>query len=740
MSNHKTVRVTEFKGLNKATNPHNIKDNELLTLENIFVTKNHGLESRKGYRRIGSIDCGSNNNYVRSIYTTPWSSVDERLYFVGNGYLAKMSDAGVDTLISSIDEYGGVQFDRYKDKVLFQPKGNYLNWFNSDEELSLVRYPEMQASTGSFNVTITNAEAGLLEPDTAYQYCISLVLGDDYLDGESAASRPSEGYKQGPMGATTLPASHPFYFTTDANKTIVATNLEFSGSLHGFNVGRVNLYRRKVQAAVGGFLAEASISAAEEWRLIDTANVTLNSAAGTYSMDYSTYSFITDVTGTLSGDEATFLIDFTDTGVYAEYDDDEDDVLNGVLQNPWEETDVVQVRANYMGRLYNRIFLAGIVGTGQVRDAKKVYYSYRGYNPALDEFEIPGVSWPHPMLIFPQTNYFYCDAEAVDDPITGIKAFRDSIIIFTERCMFLWREGMSDPIKISGDVGCVSERTIVEFEGHLIWLAHNGIYIYNGDTLENITQEKMQPYMDTLPGDYVQRCHAVVYDRKYFIAGPFEGGTLANMMLVYDFDVKAWHTRVYRIGRAVLQTFTQDTAYIDAMFVDRDGADETLYAALKNASAECILAKLEYGYRDQLNPASGDSALGINVSVKTAYWSGKAPDIEKAFRNLLLDADNYYGDITLDVYVDDLVTAKESFTHRNNVDGFTLGSATLGVLGTSALKALSDEIFRFSLPRGLVGSRMQYSAELVANTAPLYIHLIGFDWTPRRGLKRKYGA
>jgi len=74
------------------------------------------------------------------------------------------------------------------------------------------------------------------------------------------------------------------------------------------------------------------------------------------------------------------------------------------------------------------------------------------------------------------------------------------------------------------------------------------------------------------------------------------------------------------------------------------------------------------------------------------------------------------------------------------VDGFILGSATDGVLGTDALISLGDEIFRLSLERGLIGSRLQYSADLVANTSPLYIHMIGFDWTPRRKLKRRYGA
>ncbi len=386
-----------------------------------------------------------------------------------------------------------------------------------------------------------------------------------------------------------------------------------------------------------------------------------------------------------------------------------------------------------MARLYNRIFMANIVGTGQVRDTKKVYYSYRGYRESIGEFEISGVGWEHPMLIFPQTNYFYCDAEDVEDPITAITSFRDSIIVFTQRCMFLWREGMGDPVKISNDVGCVAKRTVVEFEGKLLWLAHNGIYEYNGSSLKNITFAKMQPYMDSLPGAYANSCKAAIIDRKYFIAGPFEGGTQADMMLVYDYDVDAWHVRKYRIG-------TSEKCYIDYLFTDRDGADEQLWAAIKDPNANVSIAEMEKGWIDQDNPGGEDGKLSIDAKIATKYYSMKAPDIEKSYRNLLIDANNYYGDVDADIYVDDLITPKESLTHTNNVDGFTLDSAAQGILGEDALNSLGDEIFRFSLPRGLVGSRMQFKAELEANTSPLFIQMIGFDWTPRRGLKRKYGA
>ena len=737
MSKHNTLRVTEFKGLNKATNPHNIDDKELVTLENMFVTKNRGLESRKGYRRLGDIDSGY---FVKGLFATAWSSTDDRLYYVGNGYLGKMAAGGTSTFITPIDAWGKTaQFERYRDKVLFLNEGSRPMWFNTDEELSLIKYPELQAAPGAYGDTInSNSATSSLEEDSFYQYTISLVLGDDYLDGESMGAKPAEGWTEYTnFWVKRYPASYPFGKVDDTptQHALVGTAVEFSGPLYGFNIGRVKLFRRHAVAGSGaiGSGDDAVLSPHGAWRLLDTATITLDVSAGTYSFSLSDFGIITDITGTLIDDSATLYVSFTDRGDLV----DEDNTLtghpNGTLESPWEEPDIANVRASHMARLYNRIFMANIVGTGQPRDSKKVYFSYRGYRPATDDFEISGVGYPNPMMIFPVFNYFYCDAENVEDPITAITSFRDSIIVFTQRCMFLWREGMSDPIKISNDIGCIAKRTVVEFEGKLLWLAHNGIYEYNGSSVKNITFAKMQPYMDDLAGPYANGCTACVFDRKYFIAGPFEGGTQADMMLVYDYDVEAWHVRKYLIC-------DDDKCYIDMLYTDRDGADEQLWAGLKDPDANVIIAELETGYLDQQNPNQGDSVLSINCAIKTKYYSFKAPDIEKSYRNLLLDAESYYGDIDLDVYIDDLVTPKLSFTHQNNVDGFILGSATDGVLGTDTLISLGDEIFRLSLERGLVGSRLQYSADLVANTSPLYIHMIGFDWTPRRKLKRRYGA
>ena len=299
MSKSKTLRVTEFKGLNKATNPHNIDDKELVELTNMFVTKNRGLESRKGYRRTGDADIVSNNNFIKSIFTTAWSKTDDRLYYVGNGFLAKMDADGTDTYLTAIDPWGhSAQFNRYKDKVLFLNQTSYLNWFNADEELSLVKYPELKADIDTVGPSVVVSAGGDLDVDTYYQYCIALVLGDDYLDGQSQASLPAT---QG-----TFLSMHPNELTTDTNKTISGIDVKFSGALNGFNVGYIKLYRRE---AAGQMLRLTGIGS---WRLIDSAYVDLDVAAGTYSFASSDLGVVTDITGTLTDDAATFLIDFTD--------------------------------------------------------------------------------------------------------------------------------------------------------------------------------------------------------------------------------------------------------------------------------------------------------------------------------------------------------------------------------------------------------------------------------------------
>lgn len=725
MSNMRTMRVTEFKGLNKSSNPHNIDDKEFVEMENLLLTKNNSLVSRKGYTHIGDI---ADTNFVRSVWNTAWTYNSETLYYLDKYNFGKMVD-GTATKISSLAGSGPAKAIRYKDKMLLLANesssyGGYLKWYDSDEELSSIEYPEFQAwALGGLSESSgdLDADSDVLREGFAYEYNMACELGEVQSDGITALAKPS---------TWSVPAYDQVEITTATEH--IEGSVRFScGNLHGMDITRLNLYRREIETYSDGTRRLGS------WVLIDTVGLEKIDSAGTIiyrkvsitsdPRDVTTKGVITNLSNGSSysptQDNVTIVIEMTDIGSKDYYE-----------ETSYEAAEIIHPKAKYVARLHSRIFLANITSSDPT-DKKRVRYSYRPLAPDAAESEIPGVYYDEPMLIFPYNNYFDCDAEDIEDEITGIETFENNVIVFTQRCTFLWREGMAEPMKISNDVGCIAWDSIKEFEGSLVWLAHNGVYRFDGSKLINLTYEKMEPYIDDMRNDNAKSASAVIFDRKYYLAAPFES-TLSDLFIVYDFDLKTWHVRRYKAPNA-------STMYTDSMFVDYDGANATLYFAGKNADAECFIGQLENGYVDDTN--------SITCPFKMKYYDFKAPEINKMPRVFYIDAESVYGGIAAEVYIDNLDTATASFTiaptitnalvsNTDNLQSVIAGSDLVDTTGFYYAINLSDALAAVSLGRGLVGARVQFGATLTARAAELKIHMIGFEWTDRGKIKRRYGA
>lgn len=94
--------------------------------------------------------------------------------------------------------------------------------------------------------------------------------------------------------------------------------------------------------------------------------------------------------------------------------------------------------------------------------------------------------------------------------ITGIKRFRDTLLIFTRRATYeIQGFGPSDFVfsKISQDVGCISHWSAVNIYERLWFAATDGIYVYDGG-FKLITKDVKKFYKD----DY--KAHAVAYENS----------------------------------------------------------------------------------------------------------------------------------------------------------------------------------------------------------------------------------
>jgi hypothetical protein len=708
--------MTKFGGLNKSVNPHNINDAEFVEMSNMELSENRTLQSRHGFVKV--IDnISSSIGPMRGLYKADWDSYSGTLYSARIWSLAKNDEStGWESSVGVLPNPSQrpVQFQRWKDKLLMLAQGETLRWMGSAEEINSVSYPQFQL----YDYDLDPSAGGNLSENTVYQYNISILFGDNYDDGESAGAYPHEGriwdWKHGkpPSSWHDVPADYAYTTTTGINRTVAGFSV-WDGGLNGVSISCIKLYRR---TAI--YSTTTPLVSDTPWVLIDIAYISKDGALNTYKMDQSTRNIVTSITGTYypDDDSAAVTVSFTDTGE-SEYS----------AEQPMDYGYTTIPQAKFMARVNNRLFLGNIVGADP-RDKKTVRFSYLGKIQTIAGVvdEIPNFHYAYPMLVFGPNSWFYCDHEDTDDEITGMYGYRNSLLIFTGKCTFMWQEGMNDPVKISNDVGCIAHSTIREFEGNLIWLSTNGIVMYNGSQLKNLTADKVNSYILEMSKDYSWNACAAIFNRRYYITAPFTNTTNNVGVLVYDFDLKSWAYRTYKI------TDSNTDFYIDCLYKYSDGSKETLYAGGRDSAEKCFIVKLDDGYTD--------GGAQIECSIKTKYYDLGAPDIIKNLRAFNIDITGYAGSITIDLYLDNVNSPAYTKTYTGVSSGFLLNSLTDGRLNVDSIVNISDEMFAFSLPIGKHASRFQWGIGFSAGESITSIHAIGFDWRVTRKLQRKYGG
>lgn len=722
----KTFRITEFKGLNSSVNSQNIEDEEFSILTNAELTKGRTIQARKGYTELDTV---TGSGSMSTIYKTYWDASNADLYYCDAHRLWKWVEGGDDTYISLAFRVGYThpQLDRYKDRILVLFPGQKLKWLSSADVLNDAQYPVLQQASRSADVVVVGAD-GELEAGRRYEYCISMKFGADFRDGESCGSLPLE-YEAPVLPIIVVPPGdkdydppdiippNPYWMgneyiygvTTNDNKKITCTNANFGANLNGFSPALVRLFRRmKELQPTDTWIVKTS------WELIDEMYMSRDVGATTYTFvsPNSTCMSAADSSATYDSvnDAITLLLTFTDSGV-----------TGNTSFKPRDISSEQKPVAKYMTRLYNRIFLANITST-QDKDKKLVWYSFRPQQSS-EASELQGFLYDNPMLLFPPGNTFYCDMDNVEDEITAIHTFQDNVIIFTNNCMFVWREGMSDPAKMSSDVGCSAQHTICEFEGKLIWLSKNGVYTFDGTTLKNLSYLKVDTYIKSIAWAYAGRSVGCVHERRYWLTAPYGSGD--NLyILVYDFDLDEWHVREYKYS-------SSESLYFKYIYSSKEGGSEVLYGSGISSGGTLVLAKMENGYADK--------ATEITSTIKTKYLDFGAPDIQKTLRTLYLDFEDYTRGVTLDLYIDSRDVSKETITCSGTTSGLIVNSTSGGIVNSTTIANVSDEMLGFSLNRGLRGSRVQLAASFLSYGAPTKLHAIAFDWRPSHKVKRRYG-
>jgi len=121
--------------------------------------------------------------------------------------------------------------------------------------------------------------------------------------------------------------------------------------------------------------------------------------------------------------------------------------------------------------------------------------------------------------------------------IVGIKGLFDDIVVFKTNNIF--RIYGSDPSNftvaqiadnIQGEIG---NRTIKSHSTSIIFTAADGIYTFDGVTI-NLISQRVQDVFKNLPKDAIKNAIAILYRNKYILAIAGVGSTTNNVIVEYD--------------------------------------------------------------------------------------------------------------------------------------------------------------------------------------------------------------
>lgn len=128
--------------------------------------------------------------------------------------------------------------------------------------------------------------------------------------------------------------------------------------------------------------------------------------------------------------------------------------------------------------------------------------------------------------------------------ISGLYEYNDKVIVFTEYSMHeLFGTGPDnyELIDVEGDIGCISDRSLIRCGRRLYWLWYDGIYEYDGGSPQKISQP-VDTYIKTINQTYKTKCVAgAIGDFLYFSIVYGSSATSNNLILKFDTRLRKWY-------------------------------------------------------------------------------------------------------------------------------------------------------------------------------------------------------
>lgn len=208
------------------------------------------------------------------------------------------------------------------------------------------------------------------------------------------------------------------------------------------------------------------------------------------------------------------------------------------------------------------------------------------------------------------------------DSITGMKAYQSKLYIFKNRSVHVLLG--DDPANfnlqlVTDQYGAINNRCIVVFEDVMIFLDKKGVMLYNGGSLDNLSNKKIQPLIDRINWDGAPTYACMVHDKarsQVLISVPTGVNTIPDLILVYDYKIGAW---THYDGLNV-------TAFLNG--IGRFKKDTTFfgnYSGMINHFGSSFLT---------------DNGVGITTYLKPRFLHDMGDSTQKQFRRLFVNTNS----------------------------------------------------------------------------------------------------
>jgi len=202
------------------------------------------------------------------------------------------------------------------------------------------------------------------------------------------------------------------------------------------------------------------------------------------------------------------------------------------------------------------------------------------------------------------------------DFIVGLEPFTENTLVVFARRSIHQVTGVSGSLAdvqvnvITPEVGCSARRSIVQIANKIFFLSDQGVYglefldQYNLRGLEVPLSEAIQPYIDRINQDYVDKATGAFFNQRYYLAIPIDGSTENNIILVYNTLNQGWES---------IDSVDSTGFNVRDMLVAREGAENALYIT----TSEGGVHKVEgFDGADQVSVQAGTDVPPIDVVSK----------------------------------------------------------------------------------------------------------------------------